>query len=129
MPPLRPVHLTLGVALRVAGTILLIGFIVAYVLFQARNFIEGPQVALSDTGGTVHTSRTIALSGNAENITILTLNGREIHTNEAGDFEETLVLENGYTIMTLHAQDRFGRSTSLTREFVYLPVAQTGTST
>jgi hypothetical protein len=64
----------------------------------------------------------VTVTGTAKNIVKLTLNGREIHTNETGDFTHELVLENGYTILTLAAQDRFGRATSLTRTYVYVPL-------
>ncbi len=101
----------------------LIGFVVWYVHFQARNFLQGPAVFLDETGGTLHHERVISLTGNAQNIVKLTLNGREIHTNEQGEFVQRLVLEDGYTIMTLDAQDRFGRTTSLTRSYVYVPLS------
>ncbi len=116
-------HITLGTCIRFALTCALIGFIVWYVHFQARNFLQGPAITLEDTGGALHHERTISLMGNTRNIVKLTLNGREIHTDESGVFAQELVLEDGYTIMTLSAVDRFGRSTSLTREYVYVPLS------
>ena len=114
--------LTLGAILKCVSIVVLAGLLVWYVHFQARNFLEGPTIEISDTQGVLHHERTIPLSGIAQNIVKLTLNGKEIHTNEAGSFSHTLVLEDGYTIMTLSAHDRFGRITSLTREFVYAPL-------
>jgi hypothetical protein len=114
--------LTLGTLLKCVGIVVLAGLLVWYVHFQARNFLEGPTIDISDTHGVLHHERTIPLSGVAHNIVKLTLNGKEIHTSEAGVFNHTLVLEDGYTIMTLSAHDRFGRTTSLTREFVYAPL-------
>lgn len=114
--------LTLGTFLKCIGIVVLAGLLVWYVHFQARNFLEGPTIEIADTHGVLHHERTIPLSGVAHNIVKLTLNGKEIHTNEAGSFNHTLVLEDGYTIMTLSAQDRFGRTTSLMRKFVYLPL-------
>jgi hypothetical protein len=93
----------------------------AYVLFQARYLIFGPQITLEAT----HPGRTnqpvVILRGHAHTIARLWLNDRQIFTDRAGNFEEALVLENGYTIATLAAEDRFGRRTTLTREFVYVP--------
>lgn len=94
-----------------------------YVHYQARNLLAGPEIALSTEVAPVQTARTVALSGLAQNIVSLHMNGREIFTDEAGNFSESLVLEDGYTIMTLTAQDRFGRSTSLTKAFVYTPAS------
>ena len=71
----------------------------------------------------VYNERIIAVDGQAENITDITLNGRPIYTNESGVFSEKLVLENGYTIMTIRARDRYGRETTLTRSFVYRPAS------
>lgn len=113
---------TLGTCLQFIGVFGLTALTVWYVHFQARNFLEGPMVSLTDTHTILHHDKLIPLSGTAHNIVKLTLNGQEIHTNEAGSFSHTLVLEDGYTVMTLSAQDRFGRTTSLTREYVYTPL-------
>lgn len=90
-----------------------------YASFQARNFIEGPAITLKSPGEAVQHDRMITIEGTAENIVSLTLNGSSIFTDEAGNFEERLVLENGYTIMTLTATDRYGRETKVSRPFVY----------
>jgi len=122
MLPRNSVSVHLGTILRLAGIVLLCTFFTWYVLFQARNFINGPVITLSnDATQHVYHEQSLMLTGNAQNIVKLTLNGREIHTNKHGDFSQLLVLENGYTIMTLFAQDRFGRTTTLSREFVYSP--------
>ena len=113
--------ITLGKALRVAGILLLVLLIIFYVQFQARNIIQGPALTLSNSLEPIQHERRITLDGTAHNVVKLTLNGKEIHTDENGAFSHTLVLENSYTIMSLNAQDRFGRTTSLTREFVYIP--------
>ncbi len=97
--------------------------ILGYVAFQARFLIIGPVVRLTTETKPVYNDRTIEIAGQAENVTYLTLNGRSIYTNETGAFTEKLVLENGYTIMTIRAQDRYGRETTLTRSFVYRPAS------
>jgi len=98
--------------------ILLFG-IVWYALFQARHIIDGPKISLTSPSENIHSEKVIYLEGSTENITFLKLNGKNIHIDEGGIFKEQLVLENGYTIMTLTAEDRFGRATSLSRSFVY----------
>ncbi len=105
------------------GSLVLIVLIIGYVLFQARFLIAGPQIILSAEPPTHHTTRTITLSGTAFNITHLWLNDRQIFTDEAGHFKEALVLENGYTVATLKARDRFGRETRVERPFVYSPAS------
>ncbi len=44
---------------------------------------------------------------------------RKIYTDKDGYFKEALVLENGYTVATLQAEDRYGRITKHTEEFVF----------
>lgn len=103
-------------AAALAGICLFVG----YVLFQARFIIEGPQITLTSNNPVVNQGRVVTLAGQARNITRMTLNGRQIYTDKYGNFKEALVLENGYTIMTLQAEDRYGRTTTLSRSFVHI---------
>ncbi len=104
-------------------SLFLILLIVGYIVFQARFLIAGPVISLSNEPAVQHNERTIYLSGTAHNITHLWLNDRPIFTDAAGEFNEALVLENGYTVATLRARDRFGRETRVERPFVYTPAS------
>jgi hypothetical protein len=95
--------------------------VLMYVVFQARFLILGPQITLEPTHPGRHNQPVVMLRGDAKNITRLWLNDRLIYTDRDGRFTEALVLENGYTIATLTAEDRYGRKTSLEREFVFMP--------
>ena len=97
--------------------------LVLYVTFQARFLIIGPEITLINEPNSVQNSPTVTLAGNARNIAKITLNGRPIFTDQSGYFSETLVLENGYTIATIKATDRYGRDTSVVRSFVYTPTS------
>lgn len=121
MAPLRIRTINLSFILKCLGVLLLIAFIAWYGWFQAESFIRGPQITLEEPHATAQTQSTIVVRGHAENITLLTLNGRTIHTDEWGNFAALLVLPPGYTIMTLRAEDRYGRTTSLSRELTYTP--------
>jgi hypothetical protein len=101
----------------------LISLLVVYVLWQARFMIIGPTLTLTTEPPRVSNERIITLSGTASNIARITLNGRQIFTDPAGHFAEDLVLENGYTIATLAATDRYGRTTQLSRQVVYTPAS------
>lgn len=91
---------------------------IIYVLYQARFLIAGPQISVQRLPY-AQSERLITLEGSARNIVHITLNGRQIYTDKDGNFKEALVLENGYTVTTLVAQDRYGRSTSHTETFVF----------
>lgn len=95
--------------------------LLTYAVFQARFLIVGPQIALINEPSAHQNERRIFIEGTAYNISRLWLNDRQIYTDAEGYFKEALVLENGYTISTLRAEDRYGRSTEVTRSFVYTP--------
>jgi hypothetical protein len=96
-------------------------FVLGYVVFQARFLIVGPQITLTDTPAGLSNERQIFLTGVAANISRIWLNDRPIFTDPNGNFKEALVLENGYTMATLRAEDRYGRTTTITQPFVYVP--------
>ncbi|MCA9361277.1 hypothetical protein KC845_01825 [Candidatus Kaiserbacteria bacterium] len=95
--------------------------LVVYTAYQARFILAGPQISITDQLSSAQTDRVIILEGRANNIVYMTLNGRQIYTDQDGYFKESLVLENGYTVSTLRAKDRYGHEVSVRRSFVYLP--------
>ncbi len=94
-----------------------------YLLFQARFLISGPQIVLIEEVRGLTNERQVFLTGTAHNIARLWLNDRPIYTDPQGNFKEALVLENGYTVSTLRAEDRYGRTTTIARPFVYIPAS------
>jgi hypothetical protein len=94
---------------------------VGYAIFQARFLLTGPVLTFEDNPDSIQSQRVITLQGKAENIVYISLNGRQIYTDKDGYFQELIVLENGYTMATLQAHDRYGRSRSYTQRFVYTP--------
>jgi uncharacterized membrane-anchored protein len=105
--------------LLIIAALLTLGF----VIFQARFLITGPQIVLRDLPEGPHNARQITLVGDAYNISRLWLNDRPIYTDAKGRFEEAIVLENGYTIATLRAEDRYGRTTKVSTPLVYVPAS------
>ena len=84
--------------------------VIGYSLFQARFLILGPRVSISYPGdGAVTETEIITLQGTAENVAWITLNGRQIYTNEEGAWSEELVLSKGLSVATVEARDKFGR--------------------
>lgn len=106
------------------GGILLGSILIFYFLYQARFILTGPQIQLVNEPETVQSKRVVALEGHVQNITNITLNGRPIYTDERGYFKEAVVLETGYTIATLEATDRYGRSARVAKSFVYSPLSR-----
>jgi hypothetical protein len=101
----------------------LIVLTVLFVLFQARHLLLGPQLMVTSSPAAVVNTPQITLAGSARNISRLWLNDRQIFTDPSGNFAETVVLENGYTIVTLRAEDRYGRSELVEQSYVYTPAS------
>ncbi len=101
----------------------LVFLLVSYAVFQARFLIIGPQIALTNEPELQQNERRIFLEGTAYNISHLWLNDRQIFTDAQGNFREALILENGYTVSTLRAEDRYGRNTTISRSYVYTPAS------
>ena len=95
--------------------------VLMFVVFQARYLIIGPRIVITTAPSGPQNVRTIEIAGVAYNISRLWLNDRPIFTNATGNFKEAIVLENGYTIATLRAEDRYGRSTKVDTRLVYVP--------
>jgi hypothetical protein len=94
-----------------AGVIFLL-LIAGYSMYQAQDFWAGPQVWVNTPANGIRTtSPLIHISGSAERISFLSLNGRQIYTDPNGRFSEALLLAPGYNIITLAARDAFGRDT------------------
>jgi hypothetical protein len=51
------------------------------------------------------------MKGQAANVAYLSLNGRQIFTDEAGAWSEKLVARKGLSIMSVRGKDRLGRET------------------
>jgi hypothetical protein len=48
--------------------------------------------------------------GTASKATHITLNGREIFIDKEGNFSESIVMLPGFSIVTLNARDKFGKT-------------------
>ncbi len=93
--------------------ILVLGF---YGYTQTQPFLSGPQIHVTAIELPSENTPLALVRGEATYITKVTLNSREIFINPEGVFEEPLLLLPGYNIMTLTAQDRFGRMTTLHKQ-------------
>lgn len=84
--------------------------IFAYAFFEARNIFLGPIIKIStpEAGITVQ-SQAVEITGAIKNVTTITLDGRALLINEAGEFTEKLLLSPGVNIFEFVAQDKFGR--------------------
>ena len=90
---------------------IVVGIIFAiYIISQAQAILFGPRVSIeSPRDGAVVSSSVVTLTGTARNAAWISLNDRQIFTDEKGVWEEKLILSPGLSIMTVRVRDRFGR--------------------
>ena len=94
--------------------------VVGYGAFRAKDLAEGPRLEIiSPLNGSSSHDALINIQGTAQNISFLTLNGNKIFTNEAGSYDEKILLSPGYNIVTLEARDRFGRTVTKELQLTY----------
>jgi hypothetical protein len=90
-----------------------------YGLYRARNFLIGPKIVIeSPSHGQIVASSDLEIKGVAKNVSLLYFNGRQIFTDQNGNFKENLLLARGYNIIEVSATDKFGRKKKERREIV-----------
>lgn len=98
--------------LRTIFVILLFISIIGYSLFEARRYLVGPQISIEyPEEGQYTVPRLITLTAKTKNIASISINGRPVYITEDGLLQEQLLLQTGYTILTIAAKDRFGHET------------------
>lgn len=99
-------------------TIASIGLI-AYVIFQGRYLIFGPQVHIDKPkNGTLVESGVVEILGRAINISYLSLNDRQIYIDTQNHFKEKLIAYKGRNIIKILGKDRFGREEEVVIQLV-----------
>lgn len=95
---------------RISVFICLFLFFLAYFFYQSKDFIFGPKIVIFDPPNNfISKSSHVIVQGQAEKISSLYLDGRQIFTHEDGGFKEDLLLASGYNIIEVAANDKFGR--------------------
>lgn len=92
-----------------------------YIYYQSRGFIQGPHITItepSDQSLVVH-QELLHIAGTAENISHLTLNGAPISIDQYNEFNESLLLAEGFNIIEVTGTDRFNHTKTRTRYIVY----------
>ena len=106
------------IALFVFVTLLVVG----YAAFALYPYLRGPVITVtSPKNGSTLTSPDIRVQGVAKGVSYLYLDDRQIFTDEAGRFNESLILYPGYNILVVRALDQFKRATQERIEVVLQP--------
>lgn len=102
---------TLGLnRIQLIGALILILAIIGYTIYAFSDYLDGPELLITfPYEGYATTSALIQVSGKAERTQFISLNDRPIYIDEKGLWNETLLLQPGYTIIKAFVRDRFGR--------------------
>lgn len=94
--------------------------VLGYGAYEVWNYATGPQIIVTNPqNGTAVSESLITIEGLAKNIKEITLNDRAIVVDEAGNFNEKILLSYGYNVLSLRASDRFGKQTEERLQIVY----------
>ena len=99
----------------------LLAVLLAYGLFEAWPLIRGPVLTVeSPPENATVPGGIVTLRGRAARASLLTVNGGLVLHDAHGDFAATMTFPRGGSILTFVAKDRFGRSTTVTRQ-IFVP--------
>ena len=109
--------------LKIASFVFVTLLVVGYAAFALYPYLRGPVITVTNpqNGATV-TSPDIRVQGIAKGVNYLYLDDRQIFTDEAGRFSESLILYPGYNILVVRALDHFKRTTEERIEVVLQPL-------
>lgn len=105
-----------------AKTLVITLFVLCIVIlsvFQSKKLLSGPRLVVNQPqdGETVKNSLT-EVSGEAQNISEIRLNGKKIFVDESGKFDEKVLLSYGYNIISVEVRDRFNRTEQKNLELI-----------
>ncbi|HVU75272.1 MAG TPA: hypothetical protein VHD38_00300 [Candidatus Paceibacterota bacterium] len=98
--------------------------ILVYAYFEARGLLFGPRISLPAQMQTVH-EQFITISGRAERIDVLTMQGAPVDVTEDGAFSEPYLLTPGLNRIVFKATDKYGHSSTDVIQVVYQPATST----
>lgn len=107
---------------RITRVVLVVFFIlvVVYAYYEARGILFGPSIEVTSSIEEV-TEPFISISGKAERISSLTMNGNPVAVTETGEFSEPYLLSPGINRIVLDAEDTYGTKRQKIIQIVYTP--------
>ena len=97
--------------LKLIGVGLVALAIVAFAVWRSLSYVRGPLiVVIEPSNGSMINERSVMIRGHIERATNLLLNGNKTNIDEQGQFSEVAIIFPGVNLITLKAEDQFGRS-------------------
>lgn len=108
------------IALHSIIVVIIVSIIIGYSYLKVKDLISGPTITVAyPANGESLKQDYVNVTGKAERISQIYLNGRKIFTDEQGNFNEPLLLSEGYNIFEIKAEDQFGREIKKILQLVY----------
>ncbi len=105
---------------QIASVILFFLVIIVFAFFRSKDLVFGVKIRdVNIVDGAKMTESVMKVTGSAKNAVALSINGREISINNAGEFDETIALLSGYNIVNIKAQDKFGYTDEKNYKLMY----------
>jgi hypothetical protein len=110
---------------RVTQIVLGVFFVVllGYTYFEAQGLLFGPTIDVSAPAEVYEPY--VIISGKAERISSLSMNGQGLNVTESGSFSAPYLLAPGYNRIVLDAKDKYGRTRSQILQIVYVAPSST----
>ena len=90
--------------------IFFIVFTISYTIFQSKKIITGPVIEIVyPENGYKTNERLIEIKGKAKNISSFKINDALVLIEQNGNFSRKLLLGDGYNIIKVSAEDKFGK--------------------
>jgi hypothetical protein len=107
---------------RITKIVLVVFFIIVvlYAYYEGRGLIYGPSIVITTDLTTVN-DQFVMIRGQAERISSLSINGKEIPVTENGAFAQPYVLAEGSNRIVFEAHDKYGRTQQKIANIVYIP--------
>ena len=122
-------EITAKSALTWGSILLLFVVIVGYGMWISRDLLFGIKISVAGiSDGMSVSSPLIDLSGTARRATGVTVDGDPVSIDQNGAWQDTLALVPGYSIVTIGATDKFGRTKTVMYR-VYYKTPSTSTET
>ena len=95
--------------------------LVTYVGMQLSNIFRGPKILLTEALPSSTQESLLTLAGTAERAQTIRVNGAPVALDINQTFSLPLLLVPGYNVITIEAQDQFGKTTRMVYELVRAP--------
>lgn len=99
--------------------------VITYTGFEVRRYATGPELVISKpVNGFISSESLIEIVGKAINVTEVEINDNKILMDEEGNFNQEVLLSDGYNVLKVSGIDRFGRKTQKILEIMYNKVSK-----